>query len=151
VPNGEVPAGAGDVAVSHGIAIREQHGGRGFIRLDAHGVDREHIGAVDEIGDAAEALRLALRAVGAARTVEAGKGGVRLRVAERDDLVKVHLLDQIVGGCIILEEFGPAIGLLHGDDPLPSLLEGGAKNASPKPRGMTSGDAPISGLRRIQS
>jgi hypothetical protein len=86
VPNGEVPAGAGGVAVSHGIAIREQHGGRGFIRLDAHGVDREHIGAVDEIGDAAEALRLALRAVGAARTVEAGKGGVRLRVAERDDL-----------------------------------------------------------------
>src|SRR4029078_8000746 len=86
VPNGEMPAGAGHVAMSHRVAVREQHGGRGLIRLDAHGVDREHIGAVDEIGDAAEALRLALRAVGAARKVEAGKGGVRLRIAKRNNL-----------------------------------------------------------------
>ncbi len=85
MPDGEVPPGAGDVAVRYWIAVRQQHRGGGAVGLDAHRIDGEHVGPVDEIGDAAEALRLALGAIGAARAVEAGERGVRVRVAQSDD------------------------------------------------------------------
>ncbi len=84
MPDGEVPVGARHVAGGHGIAVGEQHRrllARGF---DAHGVNGEHIGTVEKIGDTARAFRLALGAVGAARAVKAGERGVGLRIAHRD-------------------------------------------------------------------
>ncbi len=85
VPDGEVTAGAGNVALRDRIAVRQQHGRGGAVGFDAHGIDGEHVGPVEEIGDAAEAFGLALGAIGAARAIEAGQGGVRLGIAQGDD------------------------------------------------------------------
>ena len=91
VPDGEVALGAGDVAMRQRIAVGQKHGRRFAFGLDAHGVDGEHVGPVDEIGDAAETLRLALGAIGAARAVEAGKRRVRVRIACRHDVEREGL------------------------------------------------------------
>jgi hypothetical protein len=50
------------------------------VALDAHRVAAQHVRPVGEVGDAAEALGLALGAVAAARHVEAHQGGVAGRV-----------------------------------------------------------------------
>jgi len=47
--------------------------------------------------------------------------------------VEIDLLDQIIGGGVVFQEFGLAAGLVHGGVPSPSLLEGGAANAKPEP------------------
>ena len=52
------------------IAIGEQHRRFRLVRLEPHAIGREHVGPVGEVGDAAKALRLALRAIGRARTIE---------------------------------------------------------------------------------
>lgn len=49
------------------ITVGEQDGRGLEVRFEAHGVDRQNVGAVDEERNAAEALRLALRAIDAAR------------------------------------------------------------------------------------
>ncbi len=85
VPGGEVAA-AGQIARIDKVAVRQQHRRFGFVGLDARGVDRHHVGAVGEVGDAAEALGLALRAVIAAGAVEPGKLGIGGRVDQRLDL-----------------------------------------------------------------
>ena len=50
------------------VAVGQQHRRFGFVGLDARGVDRHHVGPVREIGDAAKAFRLALRAIGVRRS-----------------------------------------------------------------------------------
>ena len=70
VPHGEMPVGARHVASRDEIAVGEQHRRLGFVGLDARGVDRHHVRPVEEIGDAAEALGLALRAIGGAGAIE---------------------------------------------------------------------------------
>ena len=55
-------------------------------RLDARRVTREHVGAVEEIGDAAEAFRFALRAEDAFRHVEPFERGVARGRRLSDDL-----------------------------------------------------------------
>ena len=82
VPDREMPA-AGQVAALAQIAVGEQHRRLGLVGLDAGGVDRHHVRPVGEIGDAAEALGLALRAIGAARPVEAEELGVGGRIDQR--------------------------------------------------------------------
>jgi hypothetical protein len=67
VPDREMPAGAGHVAGLDQVAVGEQHRRVGFLGLDAGGVDRHHVGPVGKIGDAPEALGLALGAVDRAR------------------------------------------------------------------------------------
>ena len=76
----------GKIAAVDQIAVRQQHRRFGFVGFDARGVDRHHVGPVGKVGDAAEAFRLALRAIGAARAVEPGELGVGGRVDQRLDL-----------------------------------------------------------------
>jgi hypothetical protein len=69
VPDRVVPA-VFQNAVLDAVAVRQQQRRILHARLDAHRVDRQNVRPVEEIGDAAEALRLALRAIGAGRAVE---------------------------------------------------------------------------------
>ena len=85
-PHRVVPLAAVERAALDGIAVGEQHRGLVAVGLDARGVGGEHVGPVEEVGDAAEALGLALRAIDAAREVEAGQRLVGLRVAVGDGL-----------------------------------------------------------------
>src|SRR5690242_18306063 len=78
--------GAGDVSLRDGIAVREQNRGNGAIGFDAYGIDRQHVGAVEEESDAAEALRLALAAIGPAGQIKTAERSVRLWIAEGDQL-----------------------------------------------------------------
>ena len=84
VPDREMPA-AGQVAALDQVAVGEQHRRFGFVGLDARRVDRHHVGPVGKIGDAAKTLGFALRAIGAARAIKAGKLGVGRRVDQRFD------------------------------------------------------------------
>ena len=68
------------------LPLASSTGASAPVRLDARGVDRHHVRPVGVIGDAAEALGLALRAVVAARAVEAGELGVGLRIDQCLDL-----------------------------------------------------------------
>ena len=83
-PHRVVPLSAVERAALERIAVGEQHGGLVAVGLDAGGVGGEHVGAIEEVGDAAEALGLALRAVDAAREVEAGQRLVGLGIAVGD-------------------------------------------------------------------
>ena len=78
-PDREMPARA-RFAPGFQIAVGEQDGRFRLVRLEAHAIDREHIRPIQEIGDAAEALGLALRAIGRAGTVEPHQLGVGGRV-----------------------------------------------------------------------
>ena len=80
VPDGVVPA-AGKVAALDRVAVGKQQRRFAAQRLDADRVDRENVRAVEEIGDAAKAFGLALRAIDAARAVEPHQ---RLVVRRRD-------------------------------------------------------------------
>jgi hypothetical protein len=73
-------AAVGKVAGGGEIAVGEQHRRLTFVGLDPRGVDRHDVGPVREIGDAAEAFRLALGAIGVAGAVEAHELGVGGRV-----------------------------------------------------------------------
>ena len=68
------------------LPLERRTGRLGLRRLDARGVDREHVGPVEEIGDAAKAFRLALGATVAARPVEAHQLGVGGGIDLGDDL-----------------------------------------------------------------
>ncbi len=81
VPHGKVPRSPRHVALRDEIAVGKQNRGFGLIGFDAGRVDRHHIRPVEEIGDAAEAFRLALRAIGRSGAIEAHQ----LRVAGRID------------------------------------------------------------------
>ncbi len=67
------------------LPLASSTGASGLIRLEAHAIDREHVGPVEEIGDAAETFGLALRAIGRARAIEAHQLGVGGGVEPRLD------------------------------------------------------------------
>ena len=83
VPDREMAVGAGDVAALDRIAVGEQGLRQRLRRLDAGRVDGEHVGPVVEIGDAAEALRLALGAPVARGAIEPHQLGVLRRPQPR--------------------------------------------------------------------
>ena len=93
-PHRVVALAALERAALHGIAVREQHRGLAAVGLDAHRIGGEHVRTVQEVGDAAEALRLALRAVDAARQVESRQRLVGLRIAIGDGLERERFLGQ---------------------------------------------------------
>ena len=62
------------------IAVGEQHRRLGPVGLEPHAIGRQHVGTIEEIGDAAKPLRLALRAIGRARAIEAHQLGVGRRI-----------------------------------------------------------------------
>ncbi len=67
------------------VAVGQQHRVLRLVGAQRDGVDRHHVGAIEEVGDAAEALGLALREEAAARGVQARQLGVLLgadRVAD---------------------------------------------------------------------
>ena len=86
VPHGVVPLAAVERAALLQVAVGEQDGRRVRIGIDAHGVGGEHVGAVEEIGDAAETLRLALARVDVVAAVDALQRLVGLRIDEGGDL-----------------------------------------------------------------
>ncbi len=70
VPDRIVPVRARHLAARNRVAVAEEDRcllARGF---DPGGEDRQHIRTVEVVGDPTEALRLALRAIGRARSVE---------------------------------------------------------------------------------
>ena len=104
---------------SSGIAVGEQHRGLVAVGLDAHGVGGEHVRAVEEVGDAAEALGLALRAVDAARQVEARQRLVGLRIAVGDGLQREGLAgqaadDELLVGALVFARAELAAVEAHG-------------------------------------
>ena len=75
VPDREMPA-VRQIAAFDQIAVGEQYRRLRLVGFDAGRVDRHHVRPVREIGDAAEAFRLALRAIGAARPVQPHQLGI---------------------------------------------------------------------------
>ena len=69
VPDREMPA-VGELACRDRIAVGQQQRRLLGVGLDADRVDGQDVRPVEEIGDAAKALGLALRAIDAARAVE---------------------------------------------------------------------------------
>ena len=100
VPDREMAA-IGQVAAVDEIAIRQQHRRLSFVGLDAGGVDRHHVGAVGEIGDAAEAFRLALGAPRAARSIKPGELGVGGGVDRRHDLQRERSVGWLWNGELV--------------------------------------------------
>jgi hypothetical protein len=76
VPDGEMPLAAGQLGGRNQVAIGEQHRRLRLRRFEPDCVDAHHVGPVEEIGDASEAVGLALRAIDAAGAVEAHQLGV---------------------------------------------------------------------------
>ena len=81
-----MPIAAWQIAVRDAIAVGEQHSRFAFVGLDAGGVDGHHVGPVEEIGDAAEAFSLALRAIDIAGAVKPHQLGVASRIDQSLDL-----------------------------------------------------------------
>ena len=80
LPNGKMPTAAGDIAGLDAIAIAEQNRGLDFIGLNPQRVARQDIRAIKEIGDAAKAFGLALRAIGRAGPKQAHELAIGRRV-----------------------------------------------------------------------
>ena len=79
VPHGIVALAAVEHAALLQVAVGEQDGCRLRVGIDAHRIGGEHVGAVEEVRDAAEALRLALARVDVAAAVDALQRLVGLR------------------------------------------------------------------------
>ncbi len=78
------------------VAVGQQHRVAGLVGAQRDRVDRHHVGAVEEVGDAAEALGLALREEAAARGVEARQRGVLVRRAGVADLQREVRVGHVV-------------------------------------------------------
>jgi hypothetical protein len=95
---------AREIAALDQIAVGQQHRIGALRGFDARGVDGEIVGAVEEIGDAAETLRLALRAEDALRDIEpfqrvlfAGEISVAISsVKRRDAMDRQRLVVELV-------------------------------------------------------
>ncbi len=74
---------AGKLARLDQIAVRKQDRSLGFVGLNAGRIDGHDVRPIREIGDAAEAFRLALRAVIAAAAIKAGQLGVGCGIDQR--------------------------------------------------------------------
>ncbi len=83
-PGGKMTAVA-HVGAAEIVAVRKQERCGSLVRDDVDGIDRQHVGAIREVGDAAEAFGFALGAIDVARAVEAHQLGVRLRRQDRRD------------------------------------------------------------------
>jgi hypothetical protein len=73
------------------VAVAQQHRVAGLVGAQRDGVDGHHVGPVQEVGDAAEALGLALREEAAAAGVQARQLGVLVGRAGVADLQREAL------------------------------------------------------------
>ena len=78
------------------VAVGQQHRVPSLVGAEGDRVDRHHVGAVQEVGDAAEALGLALREEAAARGVQARQRGVLLRRAGVADLQREVRIGDVI-------------------------------------------------------
>ena len=92
VPHGEVAVRPSSSPRSTGLPLDSRTGKPSFGASIRTRVARHHVGPVEEVGDAAEALGLALRAVDAVRHVETRQRGIGLRIADGLDLETEGLL-----------------------------------------------------------
>ena len=90
VPDGEVAA-IFQLALFQQVAVGKQHRIRLFVGAQRDLVGGHHVGAIQEVGDAAEALRLALREETAFAGVQAHQLGVLAGVAGGEDLQRDRL------------------------------------------------------------
>ncbi len=91
VPHGVMALAAVERAALLQVAVGEQDGRCVRVGVDAHRVGGEHVGAVEEVGDAAEALRLALARVDVVAAIDALQRLVGIRVDEGGDLEREGL------------------------------------------------------------
>ncbi len=84
-PSGPMPA-IRQITGAGRVAVRKQHRKPRLVGTHRHGIARHDVGAVGEIGDAAEPLGFALRAEIAAGGIEPVERGVALRRDSRLDL-----------------------------------------------------------------
>ena len=101
VPDREMPVGAGHVALGDQIAVGEKDRRFAFVGLDARGVDRHHVGPVEEIGNAAETFGLALCAIGGACAVKSHELGVGRRIDHGLDLERERLVRRLRDGELV--------------------------------------------------
>ncbi len=73
------------------VTVGEQDWRRVRVGFDAHRVGGEYVGTVEEVGDAAEALRLALTRIDVVAAVDALQRLVGIRVDEGGDLEREGL------------------------------------------------------------
>jgi len=88
-------------SLRHPVAVREQHRKAAARGVDGGGVARHHVGPVEEAGDAAEALRLALGEIAGAGRIQPFEPGVVFGVDEALGLQREgirHLRDDQPGG-----------------------------------------------------
>ena len=93
-----MPVGARHVALRNQIAVGQQHRRLAFVGFDARGVDRHHVRPVEEIGDAAETLGFALRAIGGAGAVKPHELGVARRIDDGLDFEFEGLVRRLRNG-----------------------------------------------------
>ena len=120
VPAGEVAAVL-ELAFLDQVAIGEQDRVGRLVGADQHRVLGHHVGPVEEEGDAAEALGLALGEEAAARGVEAGECGVLLRRAGVADLEAEAAFGRVVDdehAVLVAERHRFAVGQAPGEDQL---------------------------------
>ncbi len=86
MPDRIMPVRSGDVAGLNPVAVAQEDRRFRLSRLNPRRIDRQHIRAVEEIGDAAKAFRLALRRIDAVGPVKTHQRLVGRRVQRRDDL-----------------------------------------------------------------
>ena len=80
MPDGEVAFAAVEFAGRNGVSVAKEDGRHGGLGLDAGRVDRKNVGTVEEEGDAAETLRLALGAEDPAGPIKPLQRGVGFRI-----------------------------------------------------------------------
>ena len=85
VPDRIMACGVGEISGIEQVAIAKQHGRFRLVGFDARGENTQHIGAIEEIGDAPESLRFALGAIGRSGTIEPHQLGVGRRIKDRLD------------------------------------------------------------------
>ena len=95
VPGGVVPA-AVQVALRGEVAVGQQHRVRRLRSAQSDGVDRHDIGSVEEVGDAAKALGLALGEQAAVRGVQTRQLGVAVGRAGVADVEREGRIRQVV-------------------------------------------------------
>ena len=114
VPLGEVAAVV-ELALFEQVAVAQQHRVGRLVGAQRDGVDRHHVGPVEEVGDAAKALGLALREEAAAAHVQARQRGVLVRRAgvadvEREVLAVGRVVDDQLPA-LLAERHALAVGL----------------------------------------
>jgi hypothetical protein len=97
------------------VAVGEQHGVLRLVGAQRDGEDRHHVRPVEEVGDAAKALRLALREQARARGVQARQllvpvGAAGVAQLQREGVGLGRVVDDQLAGVAVPERHALAVG-----------------------------------------